>query len=95
MKRTPKASRDRESKAREAGYGNAIRCRGYYRVCVKSLTVKVPDELAVRLEKRARRFTVSKSAMIRESLERERERYGATEEEPSAYDLVKEDLGRF
>ena len=62
---------------------------------MKSLTVKVPDELAVRLEKRARRFSVSKSAMIRESLEREWERYGATEEEPSAYDLVKEDLGRF
>lgn len=61
---------------------------------MKTMTFKVPDELAVRLEKRARRLGVSKSELVRESIERELERdNGAVEEEPSMYDLVKDDLG--
>ncbi len=58
------------------------------------MTVKLPDELAVRLEKRAKRLGVSKSQVVRESLERDLAgKNGAVEEGPSMYDLVKDDLG--
>lgn len=60
---------------------------------MKTLTVKLPDDLGVRLEKRARRRGVSKSAIVRESIERELERGAQGEEEPSAYDLMKEGIG--
>ena len=60
---------------------------------MKTLTVKVPDELGVRLEKRARRLGLSKSAIVRESIEKELERSVKVEEEPSAYDLMKEGIG--
>lgn len=62
---------------------------------MKTMTVKLPDELAVRLEKRAKRLGVSKSSLLRESLEREFREGSAVEEEPSMYDLVKDDLGCF
>ncbi len=61
---------------------------------MKTMTVKLPDELAVRLEKRAKRLGVSKSAVVRRSIEatfRTAER--AVEEEPSAYDLMKGGFG--
>jgi Ribbon-helix-helix protein, copG family len=45
-------------------------------LCVKALTIKMPDELAARLEKRARRFGLSQSAIVRASLERELRRGG-------------------
>jgi predicted transcriptional regulator len=60
---------------------------------MKTMTVKLPDELAVRLEKRAKRLGVSKSALLRESLEREFRRNLVVEEEPSAYDLMKDGFG--
>ena len=61
---------------------------------MKTVTVKLSDELAVRLEKRAKRRGVSKSALLRESLEHELAgRNGAVEEEPSAYDLMKDGFG--
>lgn len=62
-------------------------------VCMKTMTVKLPDELAVRLEKRARRLGVSKSALVRESVERELKETQAVEEDPSAYDLMKDGFG--
>jgi hypothetical protein len=62
-------------------------------VDMKTMTVKLSDELAVRLEKRAKRLGVSKSALLRESLERELRKESVVEEEPSMYDLVKDDLG--
>jgi Arc/MetJ-type ribon-helix-helix transcriptional regulator len=62
---------------------------------MKTLTVKLPDELAVRLEKRARQFGISKSALVRESIERDLTRDGRVEEQPSIYELVKDDLGCF
>ncbi len=62
---------------------------------MKTMTVKLPDELAVRLEKRAKRLGVSKSALLRESLERGLHEADSVEEEPSMYDLVKDDLGCF
>lgn len=61
---------------------------------MKTMTVKLPDELAVRLEKRARRLGVSKSALLRGSLERDLGgEKGVVEEEPSAYDLMKDGCG--
>lgn len=61
---------------------------------MKTMTVKLPDELAVRLEKRAKRLGVSKSALLRQSLERDLAgKNGAAEEEPSAYDLMKDGCG--
>lgn len=61
---------------------------------MKTLTVKLPDELAVRLEKRAKRLGVSKSALLRESLERDLAgKNGTVEEEPSMYELTKDDCG--
>jgi len=61
---------------------------------MKTVTVKLPDELAVRLEKRAKRLGVSKSAILRESLERNLVgKNGAVEEEPSAYDLMRDGFG--
>jgi predicted transcriptional regulator len=60
---------------------------------MKTLTIKVPEELAVRLEKRARRLGLSKSALIRQSIEQEISGKPSVEEEPSAYDLMRKDLG--
>lgn len=60
---------------------------------MKTMTVKLPDELAVRLEKRAKRLGVSKSALLRESLERDLGKDAVVEEEPSAYDLMKDGFG--
>jgi predicted transcriptional regulator len=60
---------------------------------MKTLTIKVPDELAVRIKKHADRLGISKSAFIRESIEREFNNGKYVEEEPSFYDLVKDDLG--
>lgn len=60
---------------------------------MKTMTVKLPDELAVHLAKRAKRLGVSKSALMRESLEREFSAEWAVEEEPTAYDLMKDGCG--
>jgi len=60
---------------------------------MKTITIKLPDALAVRLEKRAKRLGVSKSAIVRESLASELERGGTVEEAPSAYDLMKDGFG--
>ena len=60
---------------------------------MKTMTVKLPDEVAIRLEKRAERLGVSKSAVVRESLERELLSSDAPEDEPSAYDLMKDGFG--
>ena len=71
---------------RSAADGNTLRV-------MKTLTVKLPIELAVRLEKRAKRLGRSKSALAREAIEQELKRDPVVEEEPSMYDLIKEDLG--
>ena len=60
---------------------------------MKTITIKVPDELAVRIQKSADRLGISKSALIRESIEREFQNGTFVEEGPSFYDLVKDDLG--
>lgn len=60
---------------------------------MKTITIKVPDDLAVRIENQAGKLGISKSAFIRESIEREFKNGKYVEEEPSFYDLVKDDLG--
>lgn len=60
---------------------------------MKTVTVKLPDELAVRLEKRAKRLGVSKSSILRDSVEKALLEGGVVEEEPSAYDLMKDGCG--
>ena len=60
---------------------------------MKTITVKLPDELALRLERRAALKGRSKSELVRESIERYFSAESAVEEPPSAYDLIKDDLG--
>ena len=62
---------------------------------MKTITVKLSDELAVRLEKRAKRLGKSKSALVRESVERDMTEGGVVEEEPSMYELTRDDCGCF
>ena len=62
---------------------------------MKTVTVKLSDELAIRLEKRAKRLGVSKSAILRDSIEKALKQGDAVEEEPSAYDLMKDGCGCF
>lgn len=62
---------------------------------MKTMTVKLPDELAIRLEKRARYYKRSKSDLVRESIERELDRDLVVEEKPSLYDLTRDDCGCF
>lgn len=60
---------------------------------MKTVTVKISEGLAIRLEKRAKRYGVSKSTLIRKSLEREMADECVVQEEPSAYDLMKKGMG--
>ena len=62
---------------------------------MKTITIKVPEELDARLAKRAKRLGVSKSELAREAIRRDLEdnKSDAVEEEPSAYDVMKEGLG--
>ena len=62
---------------------------------MKTLTVKLPDELAVRLEKRAKHLGVSQSELVRESVERGLSDACARLDAPSMYDLTREDCGCF
>lgn len=64
----------------------------YYRSAVKTIANKVPDDLAVRIEKRARRLGLSKSALVRESVETLASNDDEADE-PSAYDLMKDGCG--
>lgn len=57
------------------------------------MTVKLPEDLAFRLEKRAKRLGVSKSSVVRASLENELNGRSAVEETPSAYDVLKGGFG--
>ncbi|MCZ6672573.1 MAG: ribbon-helix-helix domain-containing protein [Verrucomicrobia bacterium] len=62
---------------------------------MKTITIKVPEELDARLAMRAKRRGVSKSEVAREAFvqllgDKSQE---SVEEEPSAYDILKDDLG--
>jgi len=65
----------------------------YYSAAMKTITVRVPEELALRIERRAKRLGVSKSALVRESVEKILPSDDAMEDEPSAYDLMKDGFG--
>ena len=52
-----------------AAMGMAILAHGYYRQGMKTLTMKVPDELLGLLEHEARRAGQPKSALVREILQ--------------------------
>lgn len=62
---------------------------------MKTITIKVPEELDARLTKRAKRLGVSKSEVAREAIKRdlEADQSDAVKEEPSAYDLMKDGFG--
>lgn len=64
---------------------------------MKTITIKVPEELDARLTKRAKHRGVSKSEVAREALARELQSDSAeaVNEEPSAFDVLKDDLGCF
>ena len=62
---------------------------------VKTVTIKLPEPLALRLEQRAKRLGVSKSSILRDSLERDLNEGAKVEEEPSVYDLTRADCGCF
>jgi len=59
---------------------------------MKTITIKVPEELDARLTKRAKRRGVSKSEIAREALAREL-KTESVDEEPSAYDVMKGGCG--
>lgn len=59
---------------------------------MKTLSIKISDELALRLERRAKRYGRSKSDLARESIERGLAGDSALEEAPSLYDMIKDDL---
>lgn len=60
---------------------------------MKTMTLKLSDEVAARLEKRAQRLGVSKSKIVRESIERALREQPTVEEEPSAYEVMKDGCG--
>jgi predicted DNA-binding protein len=61
-------------------------------VCsMKTVTMKMPEELALRLERQAKRLGVSKSEVLRQSLERTFDEGGV--DELSAHDLMREGCG--
>ncbi len=64
---------------------------------MKTIAIKLPEDLDVRLAKRAKRLGVSKSEVAREALKQNLEESdsNSVEEEPSAYDVLKDDLGCF
>ena len=62
---------------------------------MKTITIKLPEDLDARLAKRAKRLGVSKSEVAREALKRNLEEGNShsVEEEPSAYDVMKKGMG--
>lgn len=64
---------------------------------MKTITIKVPEDLDARLANRAKRLGVSKSEVARQALKQSLEEKNSlsVEEEPSAYDVLKDDLGCF
>ena len=64
---------------------------------MKTITIKVSEELDAQLAKRAKRLGVSKSEVVREALKQNLNGNDSNtvEEEPSAYDVLKDDLGCF
>ena len=68
--------------------GIAILSYTYYRVPMKTLTVKMPDSLLAWLESEARRANRPKSAIVRDALLRQQQQQGR-----SALDLAKDLCG--
>jgi Arc/MetJ-type ribon-helix-helix transcriptional regulator len=60
---------------------------------MKTITVKVPDELAALLDQRAKRLGVSKSALVRESVQVALRSEGVEQDQLSAHDLMKDGCG--
>ncbi|MDA0348671.1 MAG: ribbon-helix-helix domain-containing protein [Verrucomicrobia bacterium] len=62
---------------------------------MKTITIKVSEELDARLTLRAKRRGVSKSEIAREAIRRDLEtnESGEVKEEPSAYDIMKGGCG--
>jgi len=58
---------------------------------MKTLSVKIPERLAARLESAARRRRVSKSELIRKLLQKGLE--SGDQSSPSAYDLMRDGIG--
>jgi predicted DNA-binding protein len=65
----------------------------YYFFRMRTITIKVPEELARRLEKRAERLGISKSALVRESVQNALQNEDAEAAQASAYDLMKDGCG--
>lgn len=71
----------------------AIRKQTKYLLLMQTMTVKLPDEVAARLEEHAKRLGVSKSSIVRESLDSDLREPATVEEGASAYDLMKDGFG--
>jgi predicted DNA-binding protein len=61
----------------------------YYATIVRTISIKLPDDLLARLESEAKARRVTRSLLIRESLLRKESRAG----EPSCYDLARDLAG--
>ena len=60
---------------------------------MKTLSIKVPEELAARIEKQAKLLGISVPTLIRQSIEKKIRHQPSTEETISAYDLMRKGLG--
>ncbi|HEY5565092.1 MAG TPA: CopG family transcriptional regulator [Rhodothermia bacterium] len=58
---------------------------------MKTLSVKIPERLAAKLETAARKTRVSRSELIRKLLQKGLE--SGDQESPSAYELMREGIG--
>ena len=72
--------------------GIALRIGAYYPECMRTISMKLPDDLLSQLEDLARTRRVSKSQVIRESLERAL-REDSTPGAASCYDLARDLAG--
>ena len=76
----------------EAETGIAQQIGAYYAMIMQTISLKLPDDLLAQIESEAKARRVTKSSLIRESLEkalRPESRVGA----PSCYDLARDLAG--
>jgi hypothetical protein len=72
--------------------GIARNIAAYYPILMRTISLKLPDDLLAQLEKEAKVRRVTKSSLVRESLETEL-RKGSPAGELSCYDLARDLAG--
>ena len=73
-------------------FGIAQHNGAYYHITVRTISLKLPDNLLALLDRQARARRVTKSALVRESLEKALNDQ-ASARSPSCYDLARDLAG--